>query len=171
MSTEIDQVLVSCLSLNSDGQEAFICIPLATTFPRDDQFIVDHDDAYMKDMIVLETDTVEFLEDVFVDNIDPPKMMRPASKTVIEGLEKVNINGTSLVSCLVCFEDFSIVTEAGRLPCSHIYHIGCIVKWLKESNACPLCRYKMSVVDFDLNSTMPALDPDVDSKDMIADDN
>ena len=151
------------MSSSSEGQEAFLCIPLANMFPNDE---MDDDqvsnDAYLENVIVFETDDImEIHEEVFADDIDPPKMMRPASKTAIEGLEKVKID-ERLVSCSVCFEDISIGTEARRLPCSHVYHTGCIVNWLQESNKCPLCRYKMAVVDFNLNFPMPVLDSDVD---------
>ncbi|XP_022761475.1 E3 ubiquitin-protein ligase SIRP1-like isoform X1 [Durio zibethinus] len=88
----------------------------------DDQFF---DDAYMEDVVIFDTDDdiMEFLEDALIDD-DPPKMIRPASKSAIEGLEKVKIDERSLVSCLVCFEDVSIGTEAKRLPCSNVYRTG-----------------------------------------------
>ncbi|XP_022761476.1 uncharacterized protein LOC111307663 isoform X2 [Durio zibethinus] len=52
----------------------------------DDQFF---DDAYMEDVVIFDTDDdiMEFLEDALIDD-DPPKMIRPASKSAIEGLEK-----------------------------------------------------------------------------------
>ncbi|XVF10600.1 hypothetical protein REPUB_Repub07fG0196200 [Reevesia pubescens] len=126
----------------------------------------DHDIAYMEDDIELELDFVlgEAFREV-LDELDPPKM-KPASKIAIEGLENVKIDENSgAVSCSVCFEEISIGIEAKRLPCSHVYHAGCIVKWLNERNTCPLCRYQMPVVDFDLNLPIPGLvDSDGDYK-------
>ncbi|KAK6274725.1 hypothetical protein POUND7_004434 [Theobroma cacao] len=85
--------------------------------------------------------------------VDVDSRIRPASKTAIEGLEKVKIReglGDERF-CSVCLEEMSTEMEARRLPCSHIYHAACIIEWLKNNNKCPLCRYNMPVVDFDLN--------------------
>ena len=30
-----------------------------------------------------------------------------------------------------------------RMPCSHDFHANCITKWLKTTNSCPLCRFKL----------------------------
>ena len=158
---DLEQVLLSHLDLSSEGDEGLLCIPLASMFPMnegDDQLIDDHDNAYMEDIIVLENDFIEIIEETvaeMLDDLGPPKT-RSASKKAIEELEKVKIDESSgVVSCSVCFEEILIGTEAKRLPCSHVYHEGCIVKWLNESNTCPLCRYQMPVVDFDLNLPIP----------------
>jgi hypothetical protein len=42
--------------------------------------------------------------------------------------------------CAICLEDLLVGFEAARLPCSHVYHRGCIAKWLDTRNKCPLCR-------------------------------
>ena len=43
--------------------------------------------------------------------------------------------------CLQKYKGFDIIKE---FPCKHIYHKNCILKWLKESNICPLCKYDIS---------------------------
>ncbi|MCL7041906.1 hypothetical protein MKW94_005976 [Papaver nudicaule] len=30
--------------------------------------------------------------------------------------------------------------EGRQTPCNHVYHAGCISKWLSRQNSCPLCR-------------------------------
>jgi len=46
--------------------------------------------------------------------------------------------------CSICLAELLVGTQATRLPCSHFYHEGCIMKWLGRSNTCPLCRQIVS---------------------------
>ncbi|XP_021300613.1 E3 ubiquitin-protein ligase RNF181-like [Herrania umbratica] len=139
---------VFSLALNSLGQETTLVISVSLGFELCiEAELIESDDNSMEDSnSTLDNDIDELLVDI-------DSRMRPASKTVIEGLEKVKIReGLSDEKfCSVCLEEMSTEMEARRLPCSHIYHAACIVEWLKNSNKCPLCRYNMPVVDFDLN--------------------
>ena len=73
--------------------------------------------------------------------------VRPASEESIMGLEVVRIDERSVdlagEACAVCLNEFSIGSEARRMPCSHTYHQDCIVQWLGRSNMCPMCRYRL----------------------------
>jgi hypothetical protein len=42
--------------------------------------------------------------------------------------------------CSICLAELLVGTQATRLPCSHLYHEECIMKWFGRSNTCPLCR-------------------------------
>ncbi|KAL1538698.1 RING-type E3 ubiquitin transferase [Salvia divinorum] len=42
--------------------------------------------------------------------------------------------------CSICLEELG---AALRMPCSHVFHVGCIKEWLRKSHYCPLCRYEM----------------------------
>jgi len=43
--------------------------------------------------------------------------------------------------CSVCLEDFDCGEKVRMLPCSHLYHLDCILPWLTErQGVCPLCK-------------------------------
>lgn len=66
----------------------------------------------------------------------------PATKSSIDKLEKVKMKLDD--QCSICLEEFeSGVEEVTRMPCSHVYHVHCIVKWLEYNHLCPLCRFEM----------------------------
>ena len=43
--------------------------------------------------------------------------------------------------CLINYKSSDIIKE---FPCKHIYHKNCILKWIKKSNRCPLCKYDIT---------------------------
>ncbi|CAM9910032.1 unnamed protein product [Scytosiphon promiscuus] len=45
--------------------------------------------------------------------------------------------------CIVCQELFAVGVTLVRLPCGHLYHEACLLKWLKLSNTCPYCRREL----------------------------
>ncbi|GMY08079.1 NEP1-interacting protein-like 1 [Fagus crenata] len=71
----------------------------------------------------------------------------PTTKSSIEALEKVRLQpqsvSVSVGECIICLQEFETGSEVTRLPCSHVYHGDCIVKWLETSHHCPLCQYTM----------------------------
>jgi hypothetical protein len=69
----------------------------------------------------------------------------PAARSAIERLKKVTFEDGlgSIGECIICREEFEDGLELTRLPCSHVYHGDCIVKWLEKSHCCPLCRYPL----------------------------
>jgi CxxC motif-containing protein (DUF1111 family) len=60
------------------------------------------------------------------------------SESAVQALKQVKIEEAS--ECAICLQDLLVGAEAARLPCSHVYHCGCIVKWFDRSNQCPLCH-------------------------------
>ncbi|RNF10930.1 putative zinc finger protein [Trypanosoma conorhini] len=46
-------------------------------------------------------------------------------------------------ACPICLEEYSSGTMVLKIGCGHVFHHGCIAKWLKESNRCPTCRYEI----------------------------
>ncbi|WCJ41534.1 RING/U-box superfamily protein [Euphorbia peplus] len=46
-------------------------------------------------------------------------------------------------TCSVCLEE--VVDIASDMPCAHLFHENCILKWLQTSHVCPVCRFPMLV--------------------------
>ncbi|GAB2289741.1 hypothetical protein Dimus_024048 [Dionaea muscipula] len=48
--------------------------------------------------------------------------------------------------CPICLEGLvglSMPVVVRQLPCSHLFHERCILKWLEKNQTCPLCRWKL----------------------------
>ncbi|KZV54601.1 zinc finger family protein [Dorcoceras hygrometricum] len=69
---------------------------------------------------------------------------RPASKVAIEALPVVRVSEPGL-ECPICLSDYEVNGEVKEMPCRHIFHSGCIDKWLGIHGSCPVCRYSMPV--------------------------
>ncbi|KGN61460.1 E3 ubiquitin-protein ligase RING1 [Cucumis sativus] len=72
---------------------------------------------------------------------------RGASESAIERVKKQKFDGfrgeeeEEIGDCSVCCEEIKRKGgEVRRIPCGHVYHKSCILKWLEISNSCPLCR-------------------------------
>lgn len=44
------------------------------------------------------------------------------------------------IACTVCQLEFQDSVMVRCLPCTHLFHVGCIDEWLKRSIHCPNCR-------------------------------
>lgn len=62
----------------------------------------------------------------------------PAARSSVAGLEKVKLKPKE--TCTICLGG---LIKATRLPCGHVFHERCIVKWLKRNHVCPLCRFEL----------------------------
>ncbi|XP_022716202.1 E3 ubiquitin ligase BIG BROTHER-related-like [Durio zibethinus] len=73
----------------------------------------------------------------------------PATKESIQALRKVKLGDIiprfSSEQCVICFEELSLQAkdDLTSMPCSHLFHENCIVKWLNTSHLCPLCHFPM----------------------------
>ncbi|KAL2253674.1 E3 ubiquitin-protein ligase RNF43-like [Sesamum indicum] len=81
-------------------------------------------------------------------------MARRPAKIINGELQIVAVNGgkdddgASMLakeSCSICLEGFFNGGRATRLPCSHMFHENCILRWLRENHVCPLCRYELPI--------------------------
>jgi len=45
------------------------------------------------------------------------------------------------IDCSICLDNIDVkVTGCTEMACGHKFHLGCIGKWLKSNNSCPMCR-------------------------------
>jgi len=67
----------------------------------------------------------------------------PASQEELEKLEEFKYvpKGMEIEeSCPICMDSYKEEDTLVRLHCKHDYHKECVVKWLTQHNACPMCR-------------------------------
>lgn len=54
---------------------------------------------------------------------------------------------TNQISCHICVEPFELDQSYAQWPCSshipHLFHFECMLKLLRQSNSCPLCRHQI----------------------------
>ena len=57
--------------------------------------------------------------------------------------------------CSICLSKYIGTDIIKEFPCKHIYHKNCLLKWLKKSNLCPLCKYniKNDVINTELSKS------------------
>ncbi|KAE8685843.1 hypothetical protein F3Y22_tig00111088pilonHSYRG00010 [Hibiscus syriacus] len=58
-------------------------------------------------------------------------------------VKRVKVEDGEKGDCMVCLEELRVGFEAFQMPCSHLFHGGCIERWLKQSHYCPICRFEM----------------------------
>ncbi|KAE8717087.1 putative Ribosomal protein L34e superfamily protein [Hibiscus syriacus] len=66
----------------------------------------------------------------------------PAPKASIEAMPRIKVKESGS-DCIICLEEFEIDEEAREMPCKHVFHSGCIEKWLQIHGTCPVCRFLM----------------------------
>lgn len=56
------------------------------------------------------------------------------------------INDEDDECCCICLEGFTRGTVITQLsPCTHRFHHGCVVQWLRNNRTCPICRGRCTV--------------------------
>ncbi|PWA62590.1 zinc finger, RING/FYVE/PHD-type [Artemisia annua] len=80
----------------------------------------------------------------------------PANKADVESLPKISVNSFHVstdLACSICIEPLELGKIAREMPCKHIYHSDCLVKWLSLRNTCPVCRFELPTEALNSNST------------------
>ncbi|KAK6911432.1 Zinc finger, RING-type [Dillenia turbinata] len=60
-------------------------------------------------------------------------------------LKDAKIEEDCEINCSICLEDVQVGKIATSIPCTHMFHRPCIVKWLCKNQSCPLCRTKLTL--------------------------
>ncbi|WJZ81044.1 hypothetical protein VitviT2T_000906 [Vitis vinifera] len=93
-------------------------------------------DPYLHDRII-----VNIVAESMIENEGRGNGMIPATEISIKALKMETILEGE--SCTICLEELSGGSEVTVMPCSHIFHGSCIIRWLKQSHVCPICRFEM----------------------------
>mmetsp|Transcript_21592 Transcript_21592/g.84002 ORF Transcript_21592/g.84002 Transcript_21592/m.84002 type:complete len:313 (-) Transcript_21592:29-967(-) len=70
----------------------------------------------------------------------------PTDKEVIAALPRREVEAGEVregYECAVCQDAFESGSQVIQLPCSHDFHVDCILPWIEHRNTCPTCRYEM----------------------------
>ena len=46
------------------------------------------------------------------------------------------------MECTICLESIDERTGSATLSCGHIYHFGCLARWILKTQTCPYCRHE-----------------------------
>ncbi|XP_042483956.1 E3 ubiquitin-protein ligase RNF165-like [Macadamia integrifolia] len=94
-------------------------------------------------------DHIEWFESMDIGGEEGSMRLVPASRSSIQALEIKKFDdieegssssSSSTETCMICMDEYVRGVDVARLPCSHLFHGECIVKWLERKNSCPLCR-------------------------------
>lgn len=80
------------------------------------------------------------MEDYPQSNAAPPASHETISRLPRKKLEEGMLGPEAKGKCTVCIDDVGLGDEVVVLPCKHWFHDECVELWLKEHNACPICR-------------------------------
>ena len=50
------------------------------------------------------------------------------------------------IACSTCLESFTSGCDISTTPCGHVFHTGCITRWLNVNIDCPQCRKGCEIV-------------------------
>ncbi|XP_004302822.1 PREDICTED: E3 ubiquitin ligase BIG BROTHER-like [Fragaria vesca subsp. vesca] len=70
-----------------------------------------------------------------------------ASKAVVVALPSVEVKSGGTKECVICKEEMAENRDVCELPCRHLFHWVCILRWLSKRNTCPCCRFGLPTDD------------------------
>jgi hypothetical protein len=56
-------------------------------------------------------------------------------------------NECATMDCSICFETIDERTGSARLSCGHLYHFGCLARWVLKNQNCPYCRHQTNAYE------------------------
>lgn len=155
-----DVVVVTHIDRSSNGTSAVISRPSTTTsnnyslsYARISQILRNFGlTNYGCSTILRDIDKViilSSLKDKGVIEVKIWKIINKVYKMESLHLERYGIDSDESKDnngCVICMEDYTQgIFVANKLPCNHDFHATCILKWLKISRRCPLCRFPITL--------------------------
>ena len=67
-------------------------------------------------------------------------------KLIIKKIEDIDQLHEESKKCIICLEDFINNDIVIYLPCFHVFHKICLIKWIKRHATCPLCKLNINEV-------------------------
>eukprot|EP00249_Psilotum_nudum_P015504 c25360_g3_i1 orf=553-1917(+) len=64
---------------------------------------------------------------------------------IAAGTEKERVVSAEDAVCCICLGKYKDDEELRELPCTHLFHVECVDKWLKINASCPLCKHDLAV--------------------------
>ncbi|KAK4792662.1 hypothetical protein SAY86_023097 [Trapa natans] len=106
--------------------------PLRVDIKIDTQKVVEPDEDS-------DSSIVDYFQEIHVNyRMDPnAKVYR---RTGLASCSTVSFDEVEDESCSICTEDYESGDNIVSIDCSHQFHSGCILKWVRRNSNCPLCR-------------------------------
>ncbi|KAJ3670732.1 hypothetical protein LUZ60_008158 [Juncus effusus] len=60
-----------------------------------------------------------------------------------KGLDITGRNEEEHTECCICLTKYEESDEMRQLPCSHMFHLSCVDRWLRIISSCPLCKQEL----------------------------
>lgn len=83
-----------------------------------------------------------------------PNGQRPCRERVLNRLPKTVLDAAEIARlrrndgeavCAICYDEYDVGQRVMKLPCDHLFCVGCCLQWLRRTGTCPVCR--SSVMD------------------------
>lgn len=75
--------------------------------------------------------------------LTPANSLEPAAAAAAAAGAAAAASDEAEDECTICLCAYEAGEVLKRLPCSHVYHEGCIDTWLVKSATCPLCKHTL----------------------------
>ena len=92
-----------------------------------------------------------------INNMDDLNLDNGVDSNILNRLEVIKIRDVSNLdaekkNCVICLEEFKEGDDGIYLPCFHLFHKNCINEWLRRHDDCPVCKFKLTYENMNLNN-------------------